>query len=110
MAQEGAAGSPVVRGYAPVNGLGLYYERHGDGAPLVLLHGALGTIESCFAELLPVLAAERDVIAVELQGHGHTADIDRPLTYEHMADDVAALFGVLDVGRADVVGYSMGGA
>ena len=110
MTHEAHAGSPIVGSYASVNGLDLYYETHGAGAPLVLLHGAFGTIQSCFAALLPMLAVKRYVIAVELQGHGHTADIDRPITYEHMADDVAALLGFLDVGRADVVGYSMGGA
>jgi pimeloyl-ACP methyl ester carboxylesterase len=110
MTHESGVGSRNVGRYAPVNGLDLYHERHGDGAPLVLLHGAFGTIESCFVGLLPILAEARHVIAVELQGHGHTADIDRPLTYEHMADDVAALLRLLDVERVDVVGYSMGGA
>jgi pimeloyl-ACP methyl ester carboxylesterase len=97
-------------GYVRVDGLDMYYERHGAGPPLVLLHGAMGTIESCFAGLLPRLAAVRQVIAVELQGHGHTADIDRPLSYEGMADDVAALVRDLDLGRVDIVGYSLGGA
>jgi len=67
--------------YAPVNGLDLYYEVHGDGRPLVLLHGAMGTIESCFADLLPALASRHQVIAVELQGHGHTADVERPFSF-----------------------------
>src|SRR5688572_13669314 len=79
--------------YAPVNGLDLYYEIHGTGEPLVLLHGGLLTIDLGFAQLLPPLAQNRQVIAVELQAHGHTADVDRPLTYEQMADDVAALLG-----------------
>jgi pimeloyl-ACP methyl ester carboxylesterase len=87
----------------------LYYEVHGAGPPLVLLHGAMGTIESCFAELLPRLAADRQVIAVELQGHGHTPDNERPLTYEAMADDIAGLLGTLGIDRTDLVGYSMGG-
>ena len=95
-------------GYAPVNGLEMYYEIHGDGAPLVLLHGAYMTVD-LMAPLVPGLAEFRRVIAVEQQGHGHTADIDRPITYEQMADDTAALLGHLDVGPADVVGYSMGG-
>jgi pimeloyl-ACP methyl ester carboxylesterase len=95
--------------YAPVNGMNLYYERHGRGAPLILLHGGLGTIDEIFGRLLPALAARREVIAVELQGHGHTADIARPMTYEAMADDIAALMANLGLGRADVAGYSVGG-
>lgn len=98
----------TTTGYAPVNGVDLYYEVHGDGPPLVLLHGAYMTVDM-LGPLLPGLAATRRVIAPELQGHGHTADIDRPLTYEHMADDIAALFGHLGIEAADVVGYSMGG-
>lgn len=93
-----------------VGPLDLYYEVHGAGPPLVLLHGAMGTIETCFANLLPALAAARRVIAVELQGHGHTADVDRPLSYEQMAEDVFGLAGALDLATADYVGYSMGGA
>src|SRR3954451_20856445 len=90
--------------------INLYYERHGHGAPLVLLHGSLGTIESCFAGLLPELAKVFEVIAVELQGHGHTPDIDRPLSYDAMAGDVAELMDRLRIGPAHVVGYSSGGA
>jgi pimeloyl-ACP methyl ester carboxylesterase len=109
-----APSEPVHRaeattGYAPVNGLDMYYEVHGDGSPLVLLHGAMGTIGSCFGELLPALALRRRVVATELQGHGHTADVDRPLSYEQMAEDVVALLGALDLEAADFVGYSMGG-
>ena len=100
----------MISGYVPVGGLDLYYEDHGSGPPLVLLHGALGTIESCFAALLPRLAARRRVIAVELQGHGHTADIDRPLSYDQLSDDAAAVAEALGVTPADFVGYSMGGA
>jgi pimeloyl-ACP methyl ester carboxylesterase len=100
----------VVSGYRPVNGLDMYYEIHGAGRPLVLLHGAMGTIESCFEKLLPRLAATRKVIALELQGHGHTADIDRSLSYSQMADDTVALLRSLDIEVADFVGYSMGGA
>jgi pimeloyl-ACP methyl ester carboxylesterase len=97
-------------GYVDVGALDLYYERHGHGAPLVLLHGALGTIESCFAGLLPELARRFEVFAVELQGHGHTRDIARPLSYEDMARDTAALLEALVIERAHFVGYSMGGA
>jgi pimeloyl-ACP methyl ester carboxylesterase len=100
----------ATTGYLPVNGLDMYYEIHGGGPALVLLHGAMGTIDSCFARLLPALAAAHQVIAVELQGHGHTGDIDRPLSYPQMADDTTALLRALGVGAADLVGYSLGGA
>lgn len=95
-------------GYAPVNGLKLYYEVHGDGEPLVLIHGGVGGI-AMFGPNLSALAATRRVIAVELQGHGHTADIDRPLSFQLMADDIAALLAHLRIARSDVVGYSLGG-
>jgi pimeloyl-ACP methyl ester carboxylesterase len=94
--------------YAEVNGLEMYYEIHGTGDPLVLLHGAYMIIDH-FGEILPTLAETRQVIAVELQAHGRTADIDRPITYEQMADDVAALLEHLGIDEADVFGYSMGG-
>jgi len=99
-------------GYAPVNGLNMYYETHGDGEgrPLVLLHGAFSAIGTSFGRLLPGLAQGRQVIAVELQGHGRTADIDRPLTLEQMADDTADLAKYLGIGKADFFGYSMGAA
>lgn len=90
-------------------GLDLYYEVRGAGDPLVLLPGARGTIESCFGELLPALAETRQVIAVELQGHGHTPDVDRPLSYQQMAEDVGELLGALGLAAVDVNGYSMGG-
>jgi len=101
-------GTEAQSGYAPVNGLEMYYEVHGSGRPLVLLHGAYMTIEM-MGPLLTGLAGTRRVIAVEQQGHGRTADADRPLTYEQMADDTAGLMRHLDVEGADVVGYSMGG-
>ena len=94
-------------GYAEVNGLRMYYEIHGEGRPLVLLHGAYMSMES-MKPLLTRLAEDRRVIALESQGHGRTADIDRPITYEQMADDVAAAMEALGVEQADVFGYSMG--
>jgi pimeloyl-ACP methyl ester carboxylesterase len=100
----------ATSGYMPVNGLDMYYEIHGDGSPLALFHGAMGTIDSCFAKLLPALAATRKVVAVELQGHGHTADVDRPLSYQQMAADAAALLETLGIETVDLVGYSLGGA
>src|SRR4051794_17995869 len=91
-------------GYAPVNGLQMYYEIHGGGGtPLVLLHGSYGAI-GLWGPILETLAQPRQVIAVEVQGHGHTADIDRPITYEQMADDVAALIEHLGIAQADVFG------
>jgi pimeloyl-ACP methyl ester carboxylesterase len=93
--------------YADVNGLSMYYEEHGAGDPLVLLHGGLGSVEM-FASLLPVLGEGRRVIAVDFQCHGRTADIDRPLRPEHFADDVAALIEQLGAAPADVLGYSLG--
>jgi pimeloyl-ACP methyl ester carboxylesterase len=94
--------------YAKINELDLYYEEHGTGEPLVLLHGGIHAGEM-FGAILPALSAGRRVITVDLQGHGHTADIDRPLRAEAMADDIAALIEHLGLGRADVMGYSMGG-
>lgn len=95
-------------GYVSVNGLDMYYEIHGTGQPLVLLHGAFSAIGTSFGELIPELAKTRQVIAFELQGHGHTADIDRPLSLESMADDVAVAIKQLGLEPADVFGYSMG--
>lgn len=95
--------------YAPVNGLNMYYEVHGSGGtPLVLLHGAFSAIGTSFGALLPGLSRSRKVVAFELQGHGRTADIDRPLSIEQMADDVAAALKHLGFGQADIFGYSMG--
>ncbi|MGH8928248.1 MAG: alpha/beta fold hydrolase [Acidimicrobiia bacterium] len=91
-------------GYVPVNGLEMYYELHGAGQPLVLLHGAFSAIGTSFGKLLPELAKHRQVVAFELQGHGRTADIDRPMTLEGMADDVAAAVGALNLGQADLFG------
>jgi pimeloyl-ACP methyl ester carboxylesterase len=94
--------------YADVNGIGLYYETHGSGRPLILLHGGLGSGEM-FGPILPTFAAHHQVVAPDLQGHGRTADIDRPLSVELMADDIAALTGHLGLDRPDVMGYSLGG-
>jgi pimeloyl-ACP methyl ester carboxylesterase len=110
----------VQTGYAPVNGLQMYYEIHGGTLPssggglggedeaLLLLHGAYGTIDM-WGPVLTTLAEQHRVIAVEFQGHGHTADIDRPFSYEQLADDVAVLMEHLGIAQADIVGYSMGG-
>jgi pimeloyl-ACP methyl ester carboxylesterase len=94
--------------YASVNGLNMYYEIHGTGQPLVLLHGALSAIDTSFGKVLPSLAKTRQVIAIEQQAHGRTADIDRPLTIEQMADDTAALLRHIGIENADIFGYSMG--
>lgn len=104
----GTSKPPVRTGYAPVNGLKMYYEIHGTGQPLVLLHGAFSAIGTSFGKLLPSLAQTRQIIAFELQAHGHTADIDRPMSLEQMADDVAAAIRHLGIERADIFGYSMG--
>ncbi len=97
-----------VGAYADVNGINLYYETRGSGRPMILLHGGLGSGEM-FGPTLPILAANHQVIAVDLQGHGRTADIDRPIETRLMAGDIAALIGHLGLDRPDVVGYSLGG-
>jgi pimeloyl-ACP methyl ester carboxylesterase len=94
--------------YAGVNGINLYFETHGTGRPLILLHGGLGSGEM-FGPVLPALAERHQVIAPDLQGHGRTADIDRPIDVRLMADDIAALIDHLGLDRPDVVGYSLGG-
>jgi len=98
----------VFRGYANVNELSLYYEIHGRGEPLVLLHGGLSMIEG-WGKVLEMLSEDRKVIAVDLQSHGRTGDIDRPLRYEFMADDIAALIKYLKLENADIMGDSLGG-
>jgi pimeloyl-ACP methyl ester carboxylesterase len=95
--------------YAEVNGINLYYETHGSGRPLVLLHGGLGSGEMFGAALTDLAAAGHQVIAVDLQGHGRTADIDRPIDVRLMADDIGALITYLGLDKPDVVGYSLGG-
>jgi pimeloyl-ACP methyl ester carboxylesterase len=96
-------------GYAPVNGIELYYEVHGQGKPLVLLHGGFGSIEM-FGPVLVELAKSRQVIGVDLQGHGRTLPFDRPMTFANLAADVAALIKWLGHDQADVMGYSLGAA
>ena len=104
------ASAPKRNGkYAEVNGIRLYYEVTGTGKPLVLLHGGLGAIEM-FGPNLNILGQGRQLIAVDLQGHGRTADIDRPFSLQSMADDIAALLKHLNIPRADLMGYSLGGA
>jgi pimeloyl-ACP methyl ester carboxylesterase len=109
-----SSATPTRTGYAPVNGLRMYYEIHGTATagqpPLVLLHGGGDTIQTSFGHVLPVWAKTRQVIAVEQQGYGHTADIvDRPFTFEQNADDTAALLEYLHVPQADICGFSNGG-
>ena len=101
-------GDTTTGRYADVNGVELYYETHGAGHPMILLHGGLGSGEM-FAPILPTLADKHQVILVDLQGHGRTADIDRPLDVTLMADDIAALIDHLGLARPDVVGFSLGG-
>ena len=96
-------------GYAPVNGLKMYYEIQGSGEPVVLLHGAFMAITDEWREWFNELAKTRRVIAVEMQGHGRTADIDRDMTFDNLSDDIAALLNYLKIERADIVGYSLGG-
>lgn len=101
---------PTTSGYAPVNGLKMYYEIYGEGRPLVLLHGSFMTIGMNWGQLIPELSKSHKVIALEMQGHGRTADIDRPYSYPAMADDIAGLLKYLKIDSADVLGYSFGGA
>ncbi len=96
-------------GYAPVNGLKMYYEVHGSGDPVVLLHGSFMTITNNWTEWIGELSKTRKVIAIEMQGHGRTADIKRDFSYENLAADVAALLDYLKIPSADLIGYSMGG-
>lgn len=99
----------VTTGYAPVNGLKMYYEIHGSGEPVVVLHGAFMAISGDWSDFVGELSKTRQVIAVEMQAHGRTADIERDLTYENLADDVAGLLTHLKISKADVVGFSLGG-
>jgi pimeloyl-ACP methyl ester carboxylesterase len=101
---------PSESGYVPVNGIKVYYEVYGQGAPIVLLHGAFMTIDMNWGELIPELSKNRKVIAIELQGHGHTPFSERKLSHATLASDVAGVMDYLKVDKADVVGYSFGGA
>jgi pimeloyl-ACP methyl ester carboxylesterase len=101
---------PTSTGYADLNGLHLYHEVYGAGTPLVLLHGGMLTIDLSFAGLIPDLAERHQVIGVEMQGHGRTADIDRPITPAALAGDVVALLDHLGLDRAHVLGHSLGAA
>jgi pimeloyl-ACP methyl ester carboxylesterase len=107
-ATEWTAESAGSGQYADVNGINLYYETYGSGRPMILLHGGLGSGEM-FGPILPTLADHHQVIVVDLQGHGRTGDIDRPLDIRLMADDIAALIDHLGLQKPDVVGYSLGG-
>lgn len=108
IASIASAQEKPVTGYAPVNGLKMYYEIQGSGEPVVLLHGAFMAITDDWRVWVNELAKTRKVIAVEMQGHGRTADIKRDITYENLSDDVTALLDYLQIGRADIVGYSLG--
>src|SRR5215831_1973347 len=101
---------PSESGYAPVNGIKVYYEVYGEGKPIVLLHGAFYTIEMNWGQLIPELSKTRKVIAIEMQGHGHTPFSDRELSITTLASDVKGVMDYLKIDSADVVGYSMGGS
>ncbi len=109
MARCAYSGAIPSSAYASVNGLQMYYEVHGSGPPLVLLHGGALTIGLSFGPMIPALAETHQVIAVEMQGHGHTADIDREMTPASFADDVVTLLGQLGIEQADLLGYSRTG-
>lgn len=106
---NGQQSKPANSGYVPVNGVKVYYEVYGEGRPIVLLHGAFMTIETNWGQLIPELSKTRKVIAIELQGHGHTAFSDRKLNYATLASDVEGVMNHLKVDSADVAGFSMGG-
>lgn len=107
---NGQSITPSARGYASVNGIKMYYEVYGEGMPVILLHGSFYTIELNWSHLIPRLSTERKVIAVEMQGHGHSPYSDRRMSLAALASDVEKLMDYLKIGQADVVGYSMGGA
>jgi pimeloyl-ACP methyl ester carboxylesterase len=109
LAQTPAAKTLKSKGYAPVNGLKMYYEIHGEGKPVVLLHGSYMNIDMNWSQLMPELAKSRNVIALEMQGHGRTNDANREFAFESLADDVAGLLKHLKIDSTDVLGYSLGG-
>lgn len=98
----------IKSGHADVNGISMYYEIYGQGQPLVLIHGGGSTIQTSFGRIIPLLAAEHQIIGVELQAHGRTGDRDSELSFEQDADDVAALLKSMDVTQADIFGFSNG--
>ena len=106
--QFNSSSAHINDAHANVNGLKMYYELHGNGFPLVLIHGGGSTIGTTFGRILPALAENHQVVAVEMQAHGHTADIDRPLSFEQDADDVAELLKQLHLSKADIFGFSNG--
>lgn len=101
---------PIDSGYAPVNGIRVYYEVYGEGKPLILLHGAFYTIDLNWGQLIPELSKTRKVIAIEMQGHGHSPFSDRKLSFTALASDVEGVMDYLKIDSADVAGYSMGGS
>ena len=107
---KGQKSKPAESGYIPVNGIKVYYEVYGEGRPIVLLHGAFYTIEMNWAQLIPELAKTRKVIAIEMQGHGHSPFSDRKMSHAAFASDVEGVMDYLKIDSADLVGYSMGGS
>jgi pimeloyl-ACP methyl ester carboxylesterase len=110
LTSNGQQTKPASTGYVPVNGIKVYYEVYGEGRPLVLLHGAFYTIEMNWAQLIPELSKTRKVIAIEMQGHGHSPYSDRKMDFPTLASDVEGVMNYLKVDSADVAGYSMGGS
>ncbi|MEZ4802314.1 MAG: alpha/beta hydrolase [Gelidibacter sp.] len=106
----GQQNKPSESGYAPVNGIKVYYEVYGEGSPIILLHGAFYTIDLNWAALIPELSKNRKVIALEFQGHGHSPISDRKLSITNLANDVKGVMDYLNIDRADVAGFSMGGS
>ena len=107
---NGQQSKPTDSGYVPVNGIKVYYEVYGEGRPIVLLHGAFYTIEMNWGQLIPELSKTRKVIAIELQGHGHSPYSERKMDFPTLASDVEGVMDHLKVDSADVAGYSMGGS